>query len=102
MRLRDHIAVFEREPDFKRFLGDPSGSVLHILRIWVAFGEPGADAIRHYVGSIRRCECGGWMSQRELRRLFQRATITASHLGENARTFRGRLRGLLRDQFGSK
>ncbi|PWT87058.1 MAG: hypothetical protein C5B58_00380 [Acidobacteria bacterium] len=36
MRLRDHIVIFERDPAFRRFLADPSGSVLHVVRIWVA------------------------------------------------------------------
>jgi hypothetical protein len=99
MRLRDHLVVFDREPDFQRFHRDPSGSILRVLRIWVA--RPGSDS-RHlwrYVGSIRRCECGGWVSNRELLRLFRRASVTARHVGERADAFRARLRGFLRDYF---
>jgi len=97
MRMRDHAVVLERDPDFTRFVSDPSGSVLHILRIWVAV--PGLDSptIQHYVGSVRHCECGGWVSHRELLRLFRRATVTARHLGENAQRFRARLSRLLRN-----
>jgi hypothetical protein len=99
MRLRDHVVIPERDPAFQRFLTDPSGSVLHILRIWA--GQPGSarTGIRHYVGSIRRCECGGWMSRRELVRLFRRATMTARHLGVSAPEFRQRLSQFLREYY---
>lgn len=99
MRLRTHTVVFERDPDFTRFLEDPSGSVMRIVRIWVEHTESESLKIRHYVGSVRRCECGGWMSHRELLRLFRRATVTARHLGESAQTFRVRLRRFLREYF---
>ena len=99
MRLRDHIVIFERDPDFPRFVGDPSGSVLRILRIWVTCPESESPELRHYVGSVRRCECGGWMSHGELFRLFRRATVSARHIGESAHTFRARLSRFLRDYF---
>ncbi len=99
MRLADHIAIFERDPDFERFVADPSGSVLRIVRVWVGCPQAGVLQIRHYVGSIRRCECGGWMSHRELLRLFRRATATARLLGECAGAFRGRLSQFLREYF---
>jgi hypothetical protein len=99
MRLSNHVVVFERDPEFPRFLSDPSGSVLSILRIWVAIPASGAPNIQHYLGSIRHCACGGWMSHRELLRLFRQATLTARRLGESAQTFRGRLRRLLREYF---
>jgi hypothetical protein len=102
MRLRDHAVVFDREPDFARFLADPSGSVLHVLRIWVAHADSGSPRLQHYVGSVRRFECGGWMSHRELLRLFRRATATARHVGESARTFRARLSTLLREHFNEE
>jgi hypothetical protein len=99
MRLRDHIAIFDCDPDFERFLSDPSGSVLHIVRIWVGCPTAGALQIRQYLGSVRRCECGGWMSRRELLRVFRRATVTARQLGECAEAFRGRLSQFLREYF---
>ena len=99
MQLRDHIVIFERDRDFARFARDPSGSVLHILRIWVARPESASPEIRHYIGSVRRCERGGCMSHGELLRLFRRATVTARHVGEGARTFRARLSRFLRDYF---
>ena len=99
MRLAQHTVVFERDPEFARFLADSSGSVLHILRIWVACPGSAWPEIRHYVGSIRHCDCGGWMSHRELLRLFRRATVTARRLGESAQTFRARLTSLLREYF---
>ena len=36
MRLRTHTVVFDREPDFARYAADRSGSVVTILRVWVA------------------------------------------------------------------
>lgn len=100
MRLRDHVVIFDREPDFRRFLGDPGGSVLRVLRIWVANPDADSSTVRFYVGSVRRCECGGWMSHFELIRLFRRATVTAHLLGENARHFRATLSRFLREYFG--
>ena len=48
MRRCDHTVVFDRDPHFERCLADPSGSVLRILRIWVA--HPGAESftVRRY------------------------------------------------------
>jgi len=99
MRLRDHLVVFDRDPDFGRFCRHTSGSVLRILRIWVASPASDLPVTRQYVGSIRRCECGGWMSRRELLRLFRRARVTARKVGESADAFCARLSGFLRDYF---
>lgn len=99
MRRRDHTVVFGRDPEFFRFAEDPSGSVLRIVRIWVANAGAGSPNVRHCVGSVRRCECSGWMSHRELVRLFRQATITARLVGESAGTFRGRLSDFLRGYF---
>jgi hypothetical protein len=99
MRLRDHTVVFEQDPQFERFVADPNGSVLRILRIWVAQPTAGSPQIRRYIGSVRRCECGDWMSHRELVRLFRRATAAARHLGESAPAFRARLSRFLRDYY---
>jgi hypothetical protein len=99
MRLHSHTVVFDRDPAFDRFLRDPSGSVLSILRIWVAESAVGPAVIRHYLGSVRHCACGGWMSRMELYRLFRQATVIAGLVGERAHTFRARLSALLRDYF---
>jgi hypothetical protein len=99
MRLRDHVVVPERDPDFQRFLTDPSGSVLHILRIWAGLPGSTVPGARHYIGSVRRCECGGWMSRRELVRLFRRATLAARHLGVSAPVFRQSLSRFLREYY---
>jgi hypothetical protein len=99
MRLRSHTVVFDRDPEFQRFVTDPSGSILHILRIWIADSAPGLPGIRHYLGSVRRCDCGGWMSKRELIRLFRRAGVVARRAGESTRSFRARLSEFLRGYF---
>jgi hypothetical protein len=99
MRLRDHIVIFEGDPAFVRFCKDPSGSILRVLRIWVETPVPDSQRVQHYVGSVRRCQCGGWMSHRELCRLFRRASVTARRLGEDASIFRTRLATFLREYF---
>jgi hypothetical protein len=99
MRQGDHTVVLERDPHFSRFLADPSGSVLHILRIWVAVPQTDPPEILHYLGSARHCACGGWMSHRELVRLFRRASAIAAQVGESTLSFRARLSTLLRDYF---
>ena len=99
MRLSSHTVVFDRDPAFARFLTDSSGSVLSILRIWVAEAAAGQAVIRHYLGSVRHCACGSWLSRRELYRLFRRARLTASFVGESAQTFRARLSSFLRVYF---
>jgi hypothetical protein len=102
MRLRSHTVVFERDPDYARYLADQSGSVLSVLRIWVADTATGPAEIRHYLGSVRHCACGGWMSREELFRLFRQATVTACLVGESTSTFRASLSHLLRKHFGEE
>ena len=103
MRLVSHTAVFDRDPQFERYRKDPSGSILRILHVWLADGSGtgGAGDIRHYLGSVRRCSCGGWSSRVELARLFRRATAVAALTGESSRGFRNRLTRYLRDYFRS-
>jgi hypothetical protein len=99
MRLASHTVVFDREPGFLRFSEDPSGSVIRILHLWLA--EPALEfpTIRHYLGSVRRCDCGGWVSRREVVHLFRRATATAVLAGENSQRLRHTLSKYLRNYF---
>ena len=101
MRLASHTVVFDREPDYLRFAEDPSGSVIRILHLWLA--EPPLDSptIRHYLGSVRRCDCGGWVSRWEVVQLFRRATAAAVLAGENTRCLRHALTGYLRRYFST-
>ena len=101
MRLASHTVVFDREPDFLRFSEDPSGSVIRILHLWLA--EPPLDfpTIRHYLGSVRRCDCGGWVSRREVVQLFRRATAAAVLARENGRHLRHILSRYLRKYFST-
>jgi hypothetical protein len=101
MRLTSHTVVFDREPDYLRFAQDPSGSVIRILHLWLA--EPPLDSptIRHYLGSVRRCDCGGWVSRWEVVQLFRRATAAAVLAGENTRSLRHTLTGYLRRYFST-
>jgi hypothetical protein len=101
MRLASHTVVFDGEPDFLRFSQNPSGSVIRILHLWSA--EPPLDfsTIGHYVGSVRRCYCGGWVSRREAVQLFQCATAAAVLAGENSRRLRHTLSRYLCKYFGT-
>jgi hypothetical protein len=83
MRLATHTVVFDREPDFARYSKDPSGSVIRIVHLRLAEAGQGLPTIRHYLGSVRRCDCSGWVSRCELARLFHRATVAAYLVGES-------------------
>ena len=102
MRLGDHAAVFDSDPAYARLARNAGGSIVRILRIWVADSEREAPRIHHYLGSVRRCMPRGWMSHRELVRLFRQATVTARLTGESGGKFRHRLSIFLRDYFGSQ
>ncbi len=99
MRLATHTAIFDRDPDFLRYCQDPSGSVLRILHLWLAEPRTGSPRIRHYLGSVRRCACGGWFSHRELVHLFRRATAAAVRAGEQGGCLRRALSSYLREYF---
>ena len=99
MRLQSHTVVFDNDPAYLRLVSDPSGSVLRILNVWIGDVAGDSTQIHHYLGSVRRCACGGWMSHRELVRLFRRATTTARLVGETGEILRSRLSGFLREYF---
>ena len=102
MRLSTHTVVFDRDPDFARYSKDPSGSVIHIVHLWLADVGEAPPTIRYYLGSVRRSDCGGWVSRRELARLFRRATVAAHLAGENALGLRHGLTRYLREYFTTK
>jgi hypothetical protein len=99
VRLATHTVVFDRDPDFARFCKDPSGSVIRIVHLWLAGAGRGLPTIRHYLGSVRRCDCGGWVSRWELARLFRRATVAAHLVGEDGLCLRRGLSKYLREYF---
>ena len=101
MRLATHTVVFDSDPDFVRYVRDPSGSVIRIVYLWLAEAGEGLPAIRHYLGSVRHCDCGGWLSHGELARLFRRATFTAHLVGEGGVGLRRRLARYLRAYFAA-
>ena len=102
MRLATHTVVFDRDPDFARYSKDPSGAVIRIVHLWLAGAGQGPPTIRHYLGSVRRCDCGGWVSRHELARLFRRATVAARLGGESGLGLRHRLSRYLREYFTAK
>lgn len=102
MRLASHTVVFDRNPDFARFSKDASGSVIRIVHLWLAAAGQHLPTIRHYLGSVRRCDCGGWVSRWELARLFRRATVAAHLAGESGPGLRHSLSRYLREYFTTK
>jgi hypothetical protein len=102
MRLASHTVVFDRDPDFARFSKDPSGSVIRIVHLWLAAAGQSLPTVRHYLGSVRRCDCGGWPSRCELARLFRRATVAARLAGESGLGLRHSLSRYLREYFTAK
>ena len=102
MRLSTHTVVFDRDPDFARYSKDPGGSVIRILHLWLAEAGEALPAIRYYLGSVRRCDCGRWVSRWELARLFRRATVAAHLAGESGLGLRRSLSRYLRKYFAAK
>ncbi len=98
VRLASHTVVFDRDPEYARYSRDPGGDIIRILYLWLADAERGAT-IRHYLGSGRRYGRGGWVSYRELARLFRRTSIAARLVGESGPVLRHRLSRHLRRHF---
>jgi len=94
VRTNTHTVVYDRDPDFTRFAGNPSGKLKRMIRIWLA--EPGSEqpSLRAYLGTITFCSAGP--SFRELCRLFHLASRAATAAGQSARELRSNLSLLLR------
>jgi len=94
LRTGTHTIVYDRDPDYPRFVKDPSGSVKHMLRIWLA--ERGAEKplLRAYLGTVTFCFMRP--SVKDLHRLFHLTTAAAKAAGQSARVLRHDLADLLR------
>ncbi len=101
MRLCTHTAVFDKDPEFARCSEDLGGSVIRIVHLWLVGAGEGLPTIRHYLGSVRRWNCGGWVSRCELARLFRRATAAARLMGESGLHLRHDLTRYLRKYFAT-
>ena len=94
IRTTTHTVVYDRDPDYPRFVKDPGGTIKRMLRIWLA--EPGGDRpyLRAYLGTVTFCFTGP--SFRELSRLFHLTTRAAKAAGQSAKSLRNDLAALLR------
>ena len=94
VRTTTHTIVYDRDPDFPRFAHDPSGSVKHMLRIWLAERGKGRPLLRAYLGTVTFCFMKP--SVKDLRRLFHPTTAAAKAAGQSAGALRHDLADLLR------
>lgn len=91
VRTRTHTLVLERDPEFARLSGEPTGDVTRIYRVWLEGVEP---VLNTYVGSLR-LRPDGW-SKRDLTRVFRRVSQFAKDAGVPPRDLRQRLANRLR------
>lgn len=95
VRTSTHTIVYDRDPDYPRFVKDPSGSVKRILRIWLAERTAGKPLLRTYLGTVTFCFMKP--SLKDLYRLFHLTTTAAKAAGQSARTLRRNLADMLRE-----
>ena len=95
VRRHKRIIVYDRDPDYTRFVQNQTGSIKLMLRIWLA--EPKGDQpyLRAYLGTVTFCFIGP--SFRDLCRLFRFTSRAAKAAGESAESLRHNLAGLLRE-----
>ena len=95
VRTSTHTIVYDRDPDYPRFARDPSGSVKHMLRIWLAERNVERLLLRAYLGTITFCFIRP--SFRDMCRLFHLTTCAAKTAGQSAKELRHELADLLRE-----
>ena len=94
IRRHKRIVVYDRDPDFQRFVRDQTGTVKLMLRIWLAEPTVGQPYLRAYLGTVTFCFVGP--SVQDIARLFRFATAAAVAAGQSAATLRHKLASLLR------
>ena len=95
VRTGTHTVIYDRDPDYPRFAKDPSGSVKHMLRIWLAEQNTDRLLLRAYLGTVTFCFMKP--SLKDLYRLFHLTTMAAKAAGQSARALRRDLADLLRE-----
>jgi hypothetical protein len=95
VRTGTHTIVYDRDPDYPRFERDPSGSVKHMLRIWLAERSAEKPLLRTYLGTVTFCFMRP--SLKDLYRLFHLTTVAAKTAGHSARALRRDLADVLRE-----
>jgi len=95
VRTSTHTIVYDRDPDYPRFAQDSSGTVKHMLRIWLAERNAERPLLRAYLGTVTFCFMKP--SLKDLYRLFHLTTAAAKAAGQSARALRHDLADLLRE-----
>ena len=97
VRTNTHTIVYDNDPDYMRFVRDPSGKVKRMVRIWLAEHKAEKPLLRAYLGTVTFCFIRP--SFRDLCRLFHFTTAAAKAAGESAKALRHDLAKLLRKYF---
>ncbi len=95
VRTGTHTIIYDRDPDYPRFARDPSGSIKHMLRIWLAERDADRPLLRAYLGTVTFCFMRP--SLKDLYRLFHLTTAAAKAAGQSARALRRDLADMLRE-----
>lgn len=95
IRTQSHTVVFDRDPEFARFVQDPGGFIQRIVRVWAA--EPSQDIPykRAYLGALVLLANRACLS--ELNRLLRQADAYAGDVGESPKELRRQLVETLRE-----
>jgi hypothetical protein len=103
IRTSTHTVVYDRDPDYPRFVRDPAGQVKRMLRIWLAEQHGSQLCLCAYLGTVTFCFAGP--SIRDLCRLFHLTSRAAKAVGQPAKTLRrdlaALLRSYMRQEYGS-
>lgn len=94
IRTQTHTVVFDRDPEFARFVQDPAGYIQRIVRVWAA--EPGQahPYKREYLGAL--ILLANQASLSELSRMFRKVSGYATCSGESPKDLRRGLTETLR------
>jgi len=96
LRPHTHTVVLDRDPEFARFARDSTGTVRHLLRVWLAEQRGPRRHLRAYLGTITCCAAGP--SLPDLRRLLRLTSQAASIAGQPAHVLRRHLIQTLRQR----
>jgi hypothetical protein len=100
IRTQSHTVVFDRDPEYARFVQDPRGIIRRIVRVWVAEPAQGFAHKRAYLGALLL-----WANRTsisEVNRMFRKASACASSSGESPKELRRQLMGTLREHICKK
>jgi hypothetical protein len=94
IRTQSHTVVFDRDPEFARFVQDPSGCIQRIVRVWAAELTPAHPHKLAYFGAVMLLANQASLS--ELSRLFRKASEYATCSGDSPKELRRELIETLR------